>query len=92
VGGADKKLQRQDYNLRYLFFTPVTRVGIFILLNNSHHYMLVEECTIHFLVELFENNSNRYLIVLVVYLISSCVNCVFFARVGHFKTRVKRTF
>jgi hypothetical protein len=27
----------------------MTRVGIFILLNNSHHYTLIEECTILFI-------------------------------------------
>jgi hypothetical protein len=26
--------------------SPMARVGIFILLNNSHYYTLVEECTI----------------------------------------------
>jgi hypothetical protein len=30
--------------------------------------------------------------IIVVYLTSSCVNWVFFARVGQFKTRVKRAF
>jgi hypothetical protein len=29
-----------------IIHSPPARVGIFILLNNSHHYALVEGCTI----------------------------------------------
>jgi hypothetical protein len=33
------------YSLGRFHHSPTARVGIFILLNNSHHYTLVEECT-----------------------------------------------
>jgi hypothetical protein len=40
-------MQQLDHNVtRRFHHSPMARVGIFILLNNSHHYTLVEECTI----------------------------------------------
>jgi hypothetical protein len=49
------------YNSLERFHTsPTTRVGIFILLNNSiksHHYTLVEECTINILLQQSNNST-----------------------------------
>jgi hypothetical protein len=44
-----------------VFNSPKARVGIFVLLNNSHHYALVEECTIYdFHVMAFASDDRKY--------------------------------